>query len=255
MSIAFYLPGDVPIYIFSLILGLGATIGLAAVAWQSPAEFARRYVDAGLWSLVGALLGGRAVFVAINWGYFREYPWEGLQVYLGGLSWAGALGGGLLALVLVSALSDMRIGTLVTALLPLLATLAVSAWLSCWQAGCAYGPPSNSWWGIPSRDEWGNLVLRWPTQLLGALLALGLFWLLDWRRRVTGAAEEIAGFTILGFSLQMLALSFLRVDPLPVWYGLRSDTWAALALSLVGAIALAIVYLGAVSLKARTLKE
>lgn len=238
MPIAFYLPGDVPIYVFSLAVGLACVIGLTSVAWKAPPGEAHRFVDAGLWALAGALVGGRAGFVATNWNYFTAYPWESVQVYLGGISWAGALAGGLLALGLVALVTKSSFGALGVGLLPLLVTLAVSSWLSCWMIGCAYGPPAGSWWGIPSRDEWGAVDLRIPVQLIGALLTLGLFWLLDWGREYLTSPGQTFSAAILGLSVIMLGLSFLRADPLPVWQSMRLDSWAAVAFAVFGGLSL-----------------
>jgi prolipoprotein diacylglyceryltransferase len=242
VPIAFYLPGDVPIYIFSLLMGLAAMIGLAGVAWKAPPEEAHRYVDAGLWALAGALVGGRAGFVATNWQYFSAHLWESLQVFLGGFSWAGALAGGLLALGLVAWLSTASFWELACGLLPLLATLTISSWLSCWLIGCAYGPLAGNWWGIPSRDEWGEVALRLPVQLIGALLTLGLFWLLDWGRDFMRSPGQVFNAALLGLSLIMLALSFVRADPLPEWQGLSLDFWAALAFAIFAGLSWLISY-------------
>jgi prolipoprotein diacylglyceryltransferase len=240
VPIAFYLPGDVPIYIFSLLMGLAAMIGLAGVAWKAPPTKAHHFVDAGLWVLVGVLIGGRAGFVALNWGYFSTQLWETWQVYLGGFSWAGALGGGLIALGLAAWLGKIALGELGLGMLPLLASLSIGSWLSCWLIGCAYGPPAGSWWGIPSRDEWGEVALRLPVQLMGALFTLGLFWLLDWVRDFFKSPGQVFSAALLGFSAIMLALSFIRADPLPEWQGMRLDSWAALVFLLLGGICLMI---------------
>ncbi len=256
--VAFYLPGGVPIYALSLLLGLGISLGLAWVAWSANASGrdALRPVNAGLWMLLGALVGGRAGFVAANWSYFQAQPAESLLVSLGGLSWPGALAGALAALGLYAGITAQSLGVLADDLLPLVATLTVSAWLGCWLDGCAYGPPANVWWGLPARDEWGRLALRWPTQLLGALLALGWFWLLEVRMVYarssrtdsssplpsrTTKAGYMAIWGLLGFSIQMVVLSFLRADPALYWQSLRLDTWAALAFSGLAGLALIVM--------------
>ncbi len=249
MNIAFSLPGNIPIYVFSLLLGLGATLGLAWVVTQAPPKEARPRVDAALWAMLGGLLGGRIAFVLVNWVYYRDHLWEALEIYQGGLSWPGALIGGALALLLAAKLIHNSPGKLADAMLPLVASLTVSAWLGCWLTGCAYGHPADKLWGIPAVDEWGELSPRWPTQLIGAMLALALFWVLDrttkwpitpeWVKRPGSAA----GLGVLGISLEMLALSFLRADPSPGWQGLRLDAWAALGLALVTALFLLISYI------------
>lgn len=245
MVIAFFLPGGVPVYTFSLLVGLGAGVGLAWVAWRAaglPPTGTVQRVNAGLWTLIGALLGSRAAYVAVNWAYFKTHLGEAPQVQLGGLAWPGALAGGLVFLAIYAALARQPLGVLADALLPLAASLTVSVWLGCWVLGSAYGPPLAAWWAVPARDEGGHLAGRFPTQPLGALLALGLAWLLDlnWHFRRPGIAS---GLWLGGFALQLLAISLLRGDPAPGWQGLRLETWAALGFTALAALGLLLLYL------------
>jgi phosphatidylglycerol:prolipoprotein diacylglycerol transferase len=228
--VALTLPGNIPIFTFTLVLGFGATLGLAGIAWGSPAREIVRRLDAGLCAMTGALIGGRMVFVLVNWAYFRSHLGEILAFRLGGLSWAGALAGGMLALAGFALVYRIPLGVYADALLPLLASLAVFAWLGCWLDGCAYGEPLSAWWGLLARDEWGELAARWPVQLLGAALAAGLAALIERLRPRLGAGQA-AAYSLLGFSLEMLALSFLRADPAQWWSGLRLDSWAAMVFS------------------------
>lgn len=257
MNVAFSLPGNIPIYAFPLLVGLGATFGLAWVAFQAPPKEVRMRVDAGLWALLGAVLGGRISFVLVNWAYYRENAWEALAIYQGGLSWPGALAGGVLALLLAARLLRTPAGKLADAMLPLVASVAVSTWMGCWQTGCAYGPPADHIWGIPAIDEWGQLAPRWPTQLIGAMLALALFWVLDrsrsWPTLPTWVKNDgtPSALGVLGLSLELLALSFLRADPALAWRGLRLEAWAAL-----GIFALTVLFLLVSALRwVRTSKE
>jgi phosphatidylglycerol:prolipoprotein diacylglycerol transferase len=246
VTIAFYLPGGVPIYAFSLILALGATLGLVWVAWRAPAKQVLLYLDAGLLALLGGLLGGRAAFVATNWVYYQSHLLEILAVHRGGYSWVGALAGGLLALALVAVIKHISLGLLADSMLPLMATLTVAGWLGCWLGGCAYGPRTDGWWGFPVSNEWGRTASRWPTQLLGALLTLVLFWLLDWSRAWLAARDKSprsGTFVLLGvllLSLEMFALSYLRVDYTYMWNGFRLEAWAALGFATLAALALVV---------------
>jgi phosphatidylglycerol---prolipoprotein diacylglyceryl transferase len=205
---------------------------------KAPPEHARRFVDAGLYALIGALIGGRVAFVAVNWNYFQAYPGEIFAVHLGGIAWSGALVGGFSAVLLTAIITRYPLSEYLAALLPLLAALVVASWLACWLAGCAYGPPADTWWGIPSRDEWGTLALRLPVQLIGALLAMGFFWLLDVSHRRFPTASQFSSIAFLGLALQMLVLSFLRFDPQPTWQGLRMETWAAASFAALALVSL-----------------
>ena len=243
MPILFQLTDDLPVYTSTILIGLGGTIGLAWISWQTPAELRVRYLDAGLLSLLGAMIGGRLAFVLTNWPYFQVNSVEIPLIYLGGFSWFGAFLGGLLALLLSAALFKQPLGALADALLPLLGTLAISAWLGCWLDGCAYGETTEAWWGIPAKDEWGIVSTRVPIQLLGALSAAALIGLLTWGATHRLSPGVIASLGIFGISLIMLILSFLRADPSQNWQGLRLGSWASFTALLLAGVALIVAIL------------
>jgi prolipoprotein diacylglyceryltransferase len=241
--VAFYLPGGLPVYVFSLLLGLGASTGLAWISWQTPEKKAIQLLEAGLCTLLGSLLGGRAVFAAINWPYFRADPLAILRVSQGGLAWPGVLLGAAMALSIWTAVFHRSIATYAVALMPLAAALAVSAWLACWIDGCAYGHVSDAWWAMPSYDEWGLLTRRVPVQFLGALLTGGLFWFAERFRPLRWGDGLLALWVLLLLFIELFWLSTLRADPAPVWRGLRLDAWATLAGIFLAGSGLAIQYL------------
>jgi len=61
-------------------------------------QHTRRLLDFGLLTLLGAMLGARAFYVALHGVYFSTRPLEALQFWQGGLAWPGAAAGALLAL-------------------------------------------------------------------------------------------------------------------------------------------------------------
>jgi prolipoprotein diacylglyceryltransferase len=229
VDVAFYLPGGVPLYTFSLLLGVGSSLGLLWVARQAPRKRVSEWVNAGLLTLLGGLVGGRAVFVVFNWSYFQTRILEVPQVWLGGFAWPGALGGALISLVLIAALTRQPLGALADGLLPLMASVPVSVWLGCWVDGVAYGPQVSAWWGVPARDEWGEIAFRWPLQPLGALLTVVVFWSFEVFKQRSWLNVPGRAFSLgLGaLSLILFGLSFLRVDPAPFWRGQRLETWTA----------------------------
>ncbi len=238
---------------FSLWIGLGAALGLGWMALKSPAapwlkgrppgaaSRGRPYahLDAGLWALLAGIAGGRAVYVAAAWPYFAAHPVEIPQVWLGGLSGPGAAAGAALGAGLFAAARRAPLAALADALLPLAMCLAISGWLACWQMGCAYGAPVA--WGLPAPDEWGAIARRFPVQLLGALLALATFAILDasasplpprLAARLRGAPPGVlAGGSLCLLAFETAGLCLLRADPAPLLFGLRLDAlgWALLA--------------------------
>jgi len=215
---------------FSLLLGLGALTGLILAGWRAPKKETIRYLDAAVGVMFGALLGSRAVMVAVNYGYYQSHPGEIFQVWLGGLSSIGALAGGIVALFIVAVWWKIPTGLLADTLLPLVGALTVTAWLGCWMDRCSYGVPTNAWWAVPGRDEWGVLARRVPVQLMGATLSLAFIWLVDRASKHLSLPGLSASVGLFGLSAVMFGLSYLRADPTPIWQGLRLEAWGTIGL-------------------------
>ena len=215
---------------FSLSIAFGALTGLLLVGWQAPKKETLRYLDAGIITLFCALIGSRAFSVVSNITYYRLHPVEVFQVWSGGLSGIGAIVGGSVILILISIWWKIPVGLLLDTLFPLAGALTVTAWLGCGLDRCSYGLPSNAWWALPSRDEWGILTGRVPVQLLGATLSLGVIWILERYSKKNPIEGMTASLGLFSLSSILFSLSYLRADPAYIWKGLRLDAWGALAL-------------------------
>jgi prolipoprotein diacylglyceryltransferase len=228
---------------FSILLGVGALLGLLLLVWRAPKKETERYLDAGLWILFAALVGGRALAVAVNFNYYQAHSGEIIQVWLGGISGVGALAGGMVAIIILSIWWKLPAGKLADTLLPLAGAIAITAWLGCWADRCGYGLLSELWWAIPGRDEWGVLANRVPVQLIGAILTLVLLWLLDWASKHISIPGLVATIGLFGISAVIFSLSFLRADPIPILNGLRLEAWAAIGLMIISLTAVVVLLL------------
>lgn len=229
---------------FAFIVGLGASFGLWRVVQHVPRWQAARWLNAGLLTLFCTLAGARLDYVILHSAYFAQYPLEAIEIWKGGLAWPGALTGGLAALVIVAVSWHISLALIADTLSPLAAPLAIATWLGCWQAGCAYGPlvPTNAWWGIPCRDESGTFAHRLPVQALAALTLVIFFSWLEAKTFPRGTDGRLASLTGLGLSLNLLIFSILRVDPAPLWQGVRPDIWMAVGLTIVSLAACAFIF-------------
>jgi prolipoprotein diacylglyceryltransferase len=217
---------------YTIILSISAAAGLAISYWLAKEE-GSFLLDAGLGILLASLLGARAGFVLINLSYFLNNPGEIPQLWLGGLTWPGALLGAAAALVLVHLVWKHSLGELCDSYLPLFGLLSITVWFTGWGAGIGYGPVVNAWFGIPVRDSLGLLAKRWPLPILGGVLTGAwiagamLFPLPRWRK--PGSRSVIAVGGLGGINL---LLSMFRVDPSPSLLGVRLESWFSLLLLL-----------------------
>lgn len=222
-------------FTFTLWVGLGAALGLWRLAVGAPRQ-SGFWVNIGLIILFISLICARLGFVFYNRTYFITHPIEIPMLWLGGLTWPGAVTGMFLGLVFLAAMYPnprtrrISIGWIGDQLYPLLPPVVVATWLGCWQIGAAYGPvaPEGAWWAVPSMDESGAILLRWPVQLAAAVGLLVFFVVVERRVKSYKMPGRLCGIALFGLLIHFLIFSFLCVDPNPYWNSLRIDSWAAI---------------------------
>ncbi|MBI4340853.1 MAG: prolipoprotein diacylglyceryl transferase [Candidatus Omnitrophica bacterium] len=176
-------------------------------------------VDLACYALLGGIIGGRLLYVALSWRQFLASPLEIFALWHGGLVWYGGLFGGLAAgwwYVRLKRLPWLRVAD---QCIPFVALGHAVGRLGCFFNGCCYGKPSTLWCAVqfPGHD---HPVL--PTQLFEAaglcLLYLGL-------RRMQQPAVmrtpgRVLGAYLAGYGLLRFVLEYTRGDQSVVWGGL-----------------------------------
>lgn len=220
MTVAWTLPGGVPVYFFSLLVGAGAALGIGRLVVRTEGKARARHLGLAFFALLCALAGARLL-------HFAVYPMSPLlELPLSGLSAGGAALGGLLGSVIAGSILGISPGRAANALIPLTASLMIAVWLGCWLDGCAYGAASDAPFALAARDEWGNILPRFPLQPLGAVLALLTIVFFDMiNLRIRPALGAALWMALTG--AQLAWLQALRADPAPAWLGTRLDLWAA----------------------------
>lgn len=219
--------------IYAVLIGMGATLGVWQVSRSAPARQAERWADAALLTLLLALVGARAAHVGLEWVYYAENLPEIPAFWMGGLSWWGAVLGGMFGVLLVNWRLRLGLARTVDGLSRLVAPLAVGVWLGCWQVGSAYGAPmpTGVWWGVPSADEGGVIAARVPLQLFAALLVLVFDWLTIRFGSAYFGSGITAGLTAFSLAAGVLMVSFFSAQPAPQVQGMALDGWIALGLA------------------------
>lgn len=229
--------------LFSVIIGIGASIGLLRVLQKTGSGSHLRWLAAALISLAGGLIGSRIGFVVAYQQYFATHVNEIHRIDLGGLSWPGALAGAILCSWI--ALRLLRLSVLEGAdrLSRMLMPLSASVWLAGWQAGIAYGQllPAGTWWGMMIRDEYGLAALRVPVQPAAVLTLLALLIACEWLTRNNKRAGFKAACCGIVLSIHSLLFSLMRYDSVQTLFGLRLDSWAAIIFVLLSILFLVLL--------------
>lgn len=217
---------------FSLLIGLGASLGLWQVARGAPINQTGRWVDTGLGVLAGMLLGARAGYVLLRPAYYAAHPGEWLQLWMGGYSAWGAVAGGLLAAGIAALLLRKPLPRVLDAVAPLFPPLAVLGWLGCLLGGCSYGPglASGAGLALPTVDEWGQVLPRFPLQIAAALVLVGYNWGVAAVLPPRATAGQRAALVGLGLAAVQFFGALLSAEPVPLWNGFSYEAWAALVL-------------------------
>lgn len=227
------------VYTFTAVWLLGLALSGAIIWWQDK-KF--DLWDHLLIAVTGGLLFGRMQFVVQNSEWFAENPAERWNLFQGGHGYTGVVLGGLIALWLWTQLKGTAIRPILIMLAPSVALLHLVGWLACWFDGCGYGAPTFiGWYSAELPNNFGLMLVRYQTQLAGALLA-GLFGAgLLWRRwQQTGKWLQ---FKPSDFWLSLSAMGAGRGlvylwqgDVTPMWAGLRIDMLMAFLIAIVSLI-------------------
>jgi len=222
------------LYQFALVCAAGAGLGLylSAVSSKRPG----RTIDFGIAFLLGALIGGRFVFVLIARDAFRAQWTDAFLLWNGGFDFAGAAAGGLLGLWVYARVRKTSFRDAASEITPLAGALAVSVWLGCWLSGIAYGPVSSAAGGLPAADAFGAIAWRFPLQAIGAAGGSVFLWLGRFLRKKYAhcfAPGMDLGLVLAGNAALAFGLFFLRADFSPMWHNIRVEMWEAGAVFLM----------------------
>lgn len=231
--VIFYLPGGVPVYLYPIIVGLGATVGLSWSVLRASSEDRILIANAGLAAILGGMIGGRLFYVLTDCSNFQDQVSEIFQIYLGGFSWIGALLGATLFTIgygFIKRFSPLR---LLDSLVFFVGVVVMSIWLASWLDGYAYGQAADWWWAFPARDWWGRLAPRFPVQVMGALAALGTIWAAEFLTKYLAVPGQIAAAAAFLISLVYFLLAFTRIDYVATLLGFRIDALVALTIAVI----------------------
>jgi phosphatidylglycerol:prolipoprotein diacylglycerol transferase len=126
------------------------------------------------YGLLGYVLGGRLVFALANVSAFIQSPLSLLSINIDLFDPVAALAVAVIVAIVYGSRQNLPVWSILDALTPLFATIAIGLSLSHLAAGTAFGSPTALPWGI---ELWN--ATRHPTQvyeLIASLLIFGIIW-------------------------------------------------------------------------------
>ena len=236
--------GPVTLYTFGLCFAAGVLLGAWVAGRQARREADFPLPDAAIGDLllavvIGGVVGGRLLYMLLNWRDYVARPWEVVALWHGGLIFYGGFAGGLLSawwylhrrLSAAGRWSWAAFLRVIDLLMPSLALAQSVGRLGCFFNGCCYGRPTVSGWGMTFP---GVPVPLYPAQLIESLATLILFVVLraiqgwPWRRAPVRPGLLTALYLVL-YGTARFGIEFLRGDNPRWWLGLTLSQWLGVA--------------------------
>ena len=218
------------IYSYAIMMVIGFLICLLilqkrSVKYQIPVEVV---MDLAFYLVIGGVLGARLIYVLQNIPYYSVNIWEIFNLRAGGLSWHGAMLGGILVLYLYTRKKKITMAQLFDLIAPVWMFGLSIGRIGCFLNGCCYGKETRLPWGIIFRED-GFSTPRHPTQLYEMLLiwlSLPVLYLLEKKQKFPG---ELLWASIILYAMVRFIVEFFRESaPLPWALGLSAAQVASL---------------------------
>ena len=157
-------------------------------------------------SLIGGAIGAKLPLLFIYWREIFFSP-NGFLILLYGKTILGALIGGTLGVLLVKNRLNIKskLGNIIA---PSIAIGVAIGRIGCFLRGCCYGKPTSLPWGV----NFGDGILRHPTQLYESIFMFGMFFFLIYKKKQNPAPGSLFKILIISYFTFRFFLEFLRVE-------------------------------------------
>jgi phosphatidylglycerol:prolipoprotein diacylglycerol transferase len=231
--------GNFPVYTYGVLLAAAYLLGLqfAIVRGRKRGLDPNRTMDLGIWIIISALIGAKALLLIVEWDTFKGDPNELFTLLRSG----GVFYGGLIAAVAVALWylwrHRMPVWTVTDVFAPGIALGHVIGRLGCLFAGCCFGiRAENLPWAITFRNEYAaqnvgtplNVPLH-PTQLYeaGAELLILIVLLATERKGRAFPGRTFWGYMFL-YGVSRFIIEFYRGDARGMIAGFSTSQFVSL---------------------------
>ncbi|HVW03616.1 MAG TPA: prolipoprotein diacylglyceryl transferase [Vicinamibacterales bacterium] len=230
--------GGWPVYSYGVLLAAAylAALQLAVVRARRQGIDGTKIMDLGIYLIIAALVGAKAMLIAIDFRYFVSQPREILSlVRAGGVFYGGLIAALIVAIWLVRRY-DLRLWTTADLFAPGIALGHVIGRFGCLLAGCCYGRPTSVPWAITFTNPAAAAnvgtplgVPLHPTQLYdaGAELLILIVLLLTERRGRTFSGRTFWLYVLL-YGISRFIIEIYRGDDRGMILGVSTSQFVSL---------------------------
>lgn len=209
----------VPISAYGTTLAISCIVGMLYVTKRAEHEGIDQeaILDACFWILVSAIVGGRMLYIIVEWDTYAKDPREIYRLWNGGLVfYGGALGATIFTLIYmrVRKLEVLKMADLLFSAVPLGIGIAR---FGCFFAGCCHGKLTTLPWGIPyflGNTQSGLFadIRVHPSPLYESLFCFSLFIFLRFMHRRKRFDGQTSILFMMLYPVGRFALEFFRGD-------------------------------------------
>ncbi|MFH1395365.1 MAG: prolipoprotein diacylglyceryl transferase [Candidatus Omnitrophota bacterium] len=181
--------------------------------------------------LISGLIGGRLLYVCINWEYYLRFPLRILMFHEGGLAFQGALIAAVFSGIIFCRVKKISFWKMSDLIVPYIVLGQAFGRIGCFFNGCCYGKIIQNGWRVmfPGED-----VCRMPVQLYSSLVLFLICFLLLQLRRYRLFQGSIFALYLILYGIVRFFMDFLRGDNLVLVWGIKLSQVIGLGTFLIG---------------------
>jgi prolipoprotein diacylglyceryl transferase len=236
-----YYIGPIPLHVYGLMLAIGvlAATRVAELQWQRAGHNRSDIAEIAVGVVIGGVVGARVYHLMTDYQIYTHRWVNALKVWDGGLSMWGVLGGGIIAVIIMTHRRHYDTLGIMDALAPgIVLAQAIGRWGNYFNQEL-FGTPSKLPWALeinPGHRPAGYLQYATfhPTFLYESLYCLALFGFLLWvSRRFRLYRGQMAALYIALYTFGRFWFENMRIDPAHHVAGLRINAWVSLGTFIV----------------------
>lgn len=200
---------SVPSYSFFVFLGILFGILVYWIEVRKKKSYSENNFYILLGALIGGAIGAKLVIIIVYWNELT------LDIILYGKSIVGGLIGGIMGVLITKKILGIEKERKGNFFAPAIAIGVAIGRIGCFLRGCCYGKETSLPWGV----DFGDGLLRHPTQIYESLFMLGMFFYLRRRNKKNPPAGSSFDILMMSYFCFRFLIEFIRVEKI-VFFGL-----------------------------------